>query len=981
MPRLLITRRVLRLDRLALACLGLLATSPATAEPAVDFNAEVRPIFLKHCLACHGGVKQAGGLSFVTRGLALAVADSGDPTIVPGDHAASYLMDRVADPDDASRMPPPEHGRSLREQEIDTLRRWIDQGADWNKPWAFEAPRPTEPPAVERTDWPRAAMDAFVLRRIEAEGLEPSHEADRGQWLRRATFDLTGLPPTESEHTAFQSDLRPGAYERAVDRLLASPHFGERWTSVWLDLARYADTMGFEKDPERTIWPWRDWVVNAFNADLPYDEFLLKQTAGDLLPDATLEDRLATAFHRNTQTNTEGGTDDEEYRWAAVVDRVDSTWAGVLGVTMGCARCHDHPYDPITQADYYAFASYFNTTQDIDLAEDWPKLRVPEDRGRWAEAERLERTLHEVRTEIHETGLKTVASREAWTPLQIDRAESTGQTRLVLRTVERGVEVVAEGTVTDRSVYTLGAPPATTTITALRIDAGPKDPDTALTLPEMGFVLSRLRMFVERGGETPDAEEIDVIAGAAGVTEAGVEEKTPESDEVFFAEVLADETEGFFRPTDSIRDNVGGWGAYTRIRRPRWAAFLLDTPVKLGPEDRLRIELKHDQATDGQGPLVMQRLTVSTSDATEFTSLANDPGLLALREREAEAMRDRMAIPAAETPVLAEQLAAFRRPTHLLTRGNWMSPVERVSPATPDELPRADGPDDRLGLGRWLGSDANPLTARVMVNRVWAELFGTGLVETVDDFGSTGAEPSHPRLLDHLAVRFQGDLGWSLKRLLKEVVLSASYRQDARADSESIARDPTNRLLARGPRGRLSAEMVRDQALLLSGRFNAKIGGEPVMPYQPAGVWQSVYNNKQWETAAGEDRFRRAIYIYWKRTASYPAMAAFDAPSREQCTVRRATTNTPLQALVTLNDPAFVELAEGLADRMLARTGETPGERIAWATRLAIGHDLPAESLQQLEALYEETLADADERFAMKIVANVILNLDATLTK
>lgn len=943
------------------------------ADQPVQFNRDVRPIFVRHCLACHGGVKQAGGLSLVTREKALAPTDSTDAVIVAGDVESSHLLERVTEIDDEMRMPPAEHGRRLSADEVAVLRRWIAEGAKWEAPWAFRAPqRVAALPGAAATGWGRERVDAFVLAKLEDEGLKPSVEADRAQWLRRVSFDLVGLPPTEAERVAFESDLAPGAYERAVDRLLASPHFGERWSSVWLDLARYADTMGFERDPPRDIWPWRDWVVGAFNADMPYNEFLLKQTAGDLLNDATIADRLATALHRNTQVNTEGGTDDEEFRWSAVVDRVDTTWQGVLGMTMGCARCHDHPYDPLWQSDYYRFAAFFNTTRDADLTEDWPKLVVPSDPSRYGEAEEIDAELSNVRQQAYELGKNAALREGVWRPLSVEKATSTGETKLSVRASETGVEVVAAGTVTDRSVHTIECDAPGEPIAALRIDVSPLDPVAALKLPEYGFVLSRLRVLVERK---------DAIERVAKDSKTDGKEAAPPEEELFFVEVLADEAEGFFSPLESINDSSGGWGAYTRMREPRWAVFVLDKPVTLNEGDRLRVELKHDMATDGQGPLVMQRFKLSTTDNATVAALASDQALRKLREREAELVEQRKAIPSTEAPVLVKQADAFSRKSFLLDRGAWLSPTEEVQPATPEQLPGKAG--DRLALAQWMGSNDNPLTARVMVNRVWAELFGSGIVETLDDFGSTGSEPSHPELLDDLAARFRDEMDWRLKPLVRELVLSATYRQDSRVSAELAQRDPSNRLLARGPRGRLRAEMVRDQALVVSGRFNAKLGGPPVMPYQPDGVWMSVYNNRMWETAPGEDRFRRALYTYWKRTAAYPSLVAFDAPSRDQCTARRPTTNTPLQALVTLNDPAYVELAEGLADRMLARRDASPAERIAWAAEEAAGRPLPKESVDELVKLYEESLAreGADERFALTVVANVVLNLDAVLTK
>ncbi|MEN0110326.1 MAG: PSD1 and planctomycete cytochrome C domain-containing protein [Planctomycetota bacterium] len=943
--------------RLAMACCVVVIAADAQAEPdAIAFNESVRPIFVQHCLACHGGVKQAGGLSFVRRDDALGEGDSG-VAIEPGDAEASYLIERVADPDDDYRMPPPEHGPRLTDAEVQTLREWIDQGALWDEPWAFRAPERGEPAGEpSEDDWSRTRVDRFLAARHAAEGLTPAPEADREQWLRRVTFDLIGMPPTAEQRLAFSVDDAEGAYARVVDRLLASPHFGERWASVWLDVSRYADTMGFERDPHRKIWRWRDWVVDAFNDDLPYDEFLRKQIAGDLLPDRTIADRVATAWQRNSQTNVEGGTDDEEYRIAAVVDRVDTTWQSVLGLTYGCARCHDHPYDPVSQRDYFRFFALLNSTRDADLAEDLPVLGAPLDRADEARAQQIDDEVAELDGRLHRLASEAVAEAK-WRAVSVTNAQTKGAT--VLETREGGAEVATVGTVEDKEQYELVAASQPGPITALRIEASPKDPIKARALPEMGFAVSRLRVWIERAG-------------------------SEERQELIFSDAFCDEPSPLFRPTESLRGNLDGWSVYTRLRGTRWAVFVLDQAVELGEGDRLHVTIKHGKQTDGQGALVLHRFRVTASDAAGWTEWAGDPDGAAWRTRRAGLIAQRAAIPSVRTPVLEERHRPLHRVTHLLERGNWLAPGEELAPGTPEALP--GGAVDRRQLGDWLGSADNPLTARVMVNRVWAELFGVGLVATLDDFGSTGAEPTHPELLDDLAARFQAELGWSVKRLLRELALSAAYRQDARATPEAIDRDPSNRLVARGPRGRLRAEMVRDQALVLSGRFNPQIGGPPVMPYQPDGIWQSVWNNQRWETSEGTDRYRRALYTFWKRTAAYPSMIAFDAPPRDVCTAQRPTTNTPLQALVTLNDPAFNELAAGFADRMARHAGRDPRAQVAWACREAMGRDATAESLDELERLYRETLAElgdaeADQTLAATVVANVIMNLDATLSK
>lgn len=958
--------------------------SGAYGAPPVDgrvgFNESVRPIFVKHCLACHGGVKQAGGLSFVWRETALAEADSGAAAIVPGDSTASALIERVGQTDDDLRMPPADHGPRLTADEVGVLRRWIDAGAQWELPWAFQPPIAASPPEVSQTAWPRSPIDRFVLARIEAEGLASAREADRRQWLRRVSFDLTGLPPTDSEAESFLADQSEGAHERVVDRLLASPHFGERWASVWLDLARYADSMGYEKDPNRTIWPYRDWVIDALNSDLPYDQFLLRQHAGDLLAEPSIEDRIATGFHRNTQSNSEGGTDDEEYRWLAVVDRVDTTWQALLGISMGCARCHDHPYDPLTQEDYYAFAALLNNTRDSDLDEDWPTLAAPLDASRRGEAEQLDRQIADARQRLHAMGVRAAEAARDWTPLRFDSVESTRDTRLVVRDGPAGPEVLTEGTVSDNSRFRLAAAAPKGRVTALRVEVLPTDPDAASVIPEEGFVLSRLRLFVIRA--EPDRTESAALESEASGAEASRAEVTApaaQEEEALFSEVFADEADGIFRPIDSIRDTPDGWGAYTRIWRPRRAVFVLQEPLELREGDRLRLELKHSKSAAGRGSYVTRRLRVAASEERLWTELIDDSERARLRETEERLLSERAAIESVATPVFESLPPSLRRTTRLLDRGAYLAPQHAVDAATPGALPQAAG--DRLAMARWLGSEENPLTARVMVNRVWSELFGRGLAATIDDLGSTGSPPSHPALLDWLAVRFQGEGGWRLKSLLREVVLSATYRQDARFAPEAHAADPDNRLLTRGPRRRLTAEMVRDQALMLAGKLNPKLGGPPVMPFQPDGVWQTVANSQTWQNSSGDDRFRRAVYTYWKRTAGYPSMMAFDVPTREQCTARRPATNTPLQALVTLNDPAFVELAVAFAERMRQQHEGAPREAIAWGGRLATGRDLPTAAVDELVSLYEETADESGDAFAMGVVANVILNLDATLSK
>lgn len=971
-------RLTTRLVCVAIACLIAAASPIRAAGQPVRFNQQIRPIFAKHCVACHGGVRQAGGLSFVYADNVFAGGDSGQPAVTPGDVESSYLIDRVTDPDAESRMPPAEHGPPLSQAEIELLKQWIGEGAIWEQPWAFMPPQSTPPPTVKNRTWCTKSLDRYVLARLEESGLSPSPAASRREWLRRVSFDLIGLPPSSEDVEEFVADTRPDAYERVVDRLLASPHFGERWASMWLDLARYADTTGFEHDPNRDIWPYRDWVIRAFNADLPYDQFTIKQLAGDLLESPTLEDRLATAFHRNTQTNSEGGTDDEEYRIAAVIDRVNTTWQVWQATTFGCVQCHSHPYDPFRHEEYYQFLALFDDTRDSDVEEDYPKLRVPLRFSDYGRATALEAESRQLLERLHHRVVALASEDGQWRNLSIDAAESTGSAKLRIacdasEDNSTVTEVFAEGTISTGSQFTLQAPfPSDLDrVTALRIDALARDPEAARRIPELGFVLSQL--------------EVEILLP---------NQKEPQP--LKFQRAFSDEVDPILDPNDSLNSDPWGWACYARQWRSHYAVFVLDEATPVPPGCRIRIRLRQDRATIGDAALVIGRGRYSVSADGRWPALLADKEFLADQRRCAELKSEQEGIPGVEVPVMAELDKGLGRSTFEFVRGLWLDKGAEVTPGMPQSLSALPSSvvHDRLAMARWFVAPANPLAARVMVNRIWEQLFGTGLVETVEDFGTSGTPPSHPELLDQLALRFQNDFHWSMKKLLRELVLSSTYRQTAAASPKCTAEDPQNRLLSHGPRQRLTAEMVRDQALVLSGRFSPKMFGPPVMPPQPEGIWRSVYNDRKWETAHGENRYRRAIYTFWKRTSAYPSMVTFDAPSRESCTARRITTNTPLQALVTLNDEAYVELAAGLAERMVEEGGESPSQRVAWAYRLAVGREPTEATRAELTKLYEsarkkfdadptvsQQIAATRELAALYVVASAILNLDEVLTR
>ncbi|MFN0127604.1 MAG: PSD1 and planctomycete cytochrome C domain-containing protein [Verrucomicrobiales bacterium] len=937
------------------------------AAGEIVFNRDIRPIFTAHCTACHGGVKAAGSVSFVVREKALGTGQSGERTIVPGQPDLSELMRRVTSKDPDEVMPQPDHGPPLSGKDIATLRQWILEGAVWSEHWSLVPPVDPPAPVLRDASWTVMPLDAFVQVRLESAELQPSPPAGAAEWLRRVSLDLTGLPPTLEEFATLKPSFveNVGAARAAVvDRLLASPAFGERWASVWLDLARYADTYGFEKDPHRDIWPWRDWVIRALNDDMPFDQFTIRQLAGDQVDQPTADDLLATAFHRNTQNNTEGGTSDEEFRAAAVVDRVNTTWTAWQATTFGCVQCHAHPYDPYPHEDYYRFMALFDNTEDADLDNDFPRLPVASDPARRDELAALWRERHGVREALNDRGVLTAGLDSAWQPLVAAEAQSSGGTL----TVAPDGRVTASGTLPVGVQYTLRFP-AVNGLTALRLEIFP-DSDDPKSWPERASVLSHVTAAVL----WPDRTRHEIV----------------------LSEVIADYLAGPFDPQESLEGGVGGFGSFPSQSGGRWGVLVPGQAVAAPQGAVLELTLKQSAVSNAnQQACTLRHFALAATTADHWTALAHDPDRRAQWDRFHELGRAIDAIPHTRIPVQAERNAKAIRDTRVWIRGNRLTKGESVTPGLPGAFnpPAADGRPRRLDFARWMVDPRHPLTARVLANRLWAGLFGTGIVETLEDFGSSGAKPSNQELLDHLAVRLASHHAWSIKGLLREIALSSTYAQTAMASSDLVARDPKNQLLARGPRQRLTAEMVRDHALAVSGLLSTKMFGPPVFPPQPEGVWNTVYSGAQWKTSEGEGRYRRAVYTYVRRTSGYPGFLMFDAPARDLCTARRMPTNTPLQALVTLNDPAFIEMAAALAARM-AKDGGTPAEQIARGCWLITLDGPPASLVTTLVALHDAALADyrarpetaaqlggTPEVAALTLVANTLLNTDRALNR
>ena len=952
-------------------CVFVLLLWGTAAQAGIDFARDVRPILNSHCTACHGGVKEAGEVSFIYRDKALGKGESGKPIIVPGDPAASEMMVRVLSSDPEEVMPKPEHGPPLQAKEIETLRQWIKEGAQWGEHWSFIPPVVHEVPQGKDAAWPKNDIDRFLLARMEREGVKPSKEADKASLLRRLSLDLTGLPPSVEELDTFLSDTASDAYDKQVTRLLSSPRFGERWASVWMDLARYADSEGLGLDKRRDVWKYRDWLISAFNKDLPYDQFTIEQLAGDLLPHPTLDQRIATTFHRLSQANNEGGTDDEEFRVVAVMDRVATTWEVWQGVTMGCVQCHSHPYDPIQHAEYYRFMDFFNRSVDNDVPENHPVIRVPLDPAKHAEAGVLEDKIAALEEDLFEKR-QSLASQSQWTGTK-DMSGSSKKAKLEIVKHEGVEEFRTIGNVAAGAVHTLDIPKpgGMNTLTAFRVEIRPVDEAKALHTPEWGAMLRKIQLqLVDAGGK---------------------------ASEIPLAEIIADEAHPTFDPNQSLKGSNRGWGQYTKIFKPRHAIVTLKEPLALPDSSTLRVILAH--ATDSAGgayPLIAKRGRIALTDEPAWP--VEDPELAAKKNELAQARKALMAIPSTTTPVMEDLPPALARETRLFIRGNWIDKGAIQKAGIPAVFPplETQGVPDRLSMAKWIASPENPLTARVAVNRFWLEIFGTGIVPTPEDFGSAGEKPTHPELLDTLAVRFQGDMKWSMKALLRELVSTAAYRQDSAIPPPLAERDADNRLLARGPRQRLTGEMARDHALAVGGLISQREGGAPVHPPIPEGVWRPFDAGDAWTTPEPGDpaRYRRSVYVYWKRSIPYPTLVTFDAPSRELCSKRRILSNTPLQSLAVLNDPAFHECAQGLARQLKYNTGGTVEERLSLGYRIATSRQITPDRLDELKNLFTrlekdyatdpdlmKDMASTPDGAAYTVVASVLLNLDEAMVR
>jgi hypothetical protein len=1011
---------------LAVGAWCLFSVGAQAAGPPVDFDREIRPILSDNCFKCHGPdeKERKAKLRLDNRATAMKLE-----VIVPGKASESPLIERIASSDPAKRMPPAKSGKKLSPAQIDLLRRWVDQGAKYSVHWSFAPPqRPQVPVIRNRKSEIRNAIDAFILQRLEREGLSPSGEADRTTLIRRVTLDLTGLPPTPAEVDAFLNDRSPNAYEKLVDRLLDSPRYGERMALDWLDAARFADTHGYHIDSGRDMTRWREWVIDSFNKNKPFDQFTIEQLAGDLLPNPTLEQKIASGFNRNHMINFEGGAIPEEYHTAYIVDRVNTTGTVWIGLSVGCAQCHDHKFDPITQKEFYELFAFFNNVPENGLdgsrgnAMPFIKAPSPEQAKKLDELKsviaKLEKDLASPMPAVDaEQKLWEVEAAKAttWTPVRPKRFASPREGGAKLTLDASGVLRAAKP-LAHHEAYSVSWVPEGKPITAIRIDVLPEPRGRKLLAPSDNgnFVLTHV---TASSGAAESANSLSIRKASADFEQDG------------------------FLIDSAVEGKPKGWAIYPKVGEPHWAVFKLAEPFIPDGKRELRLSFAFDSIFDHH---VFTRFRLSTTDAADphQASLPAEVGAtLAVAEskrspaqsatirsyyrqnvststrelvdRIASLKKERLEIENRVPTAMVMQEMSKPRETFVLMRGQYDKKGEKVSAATPSFLPAMpkDAPLNRLGLARWLVDPNHPLTARVTVNRYWQMFFGTGIVKTAEDFGTQGEYPSHRELLDWLATSFVRT-GWDVKALVKMMVMSSTYRQSSRVTPEQEAKDPENRLLSRASRVRLPAEFIRDQALTVSGLLNGEIGGKSVFPYQPSGLWEELMSRSDganwtaqtYTPSKGKDLYRRTMYTFWKRTCPPPTLATFDAPDREVCTVRRPRTNTPLQALILMNDPTYVEASRKLAERLMREENSVEG-RITVAFRLFTARKPTTEEAAILRHLFESRLAryrqdpaaatkllkvgesprdeklDSAELAAWTTVASVIMNLDETVTR
>jgi hypothetical protein len=1028
---------------------------PTLADDEVQFNRDIRPILSRNCFQCHGpdDNHREAGLRFDEEvGIRAA--------FVPASLDESEGWQRIISEDDDLRMPPPTSAHEVKPAERARIRHWIEQGAEWQGHWSFISPRKPATPAVKNVDQIRNPIDAFIQARLAQENLTPSAEADRERLLRRVTFDLTGLPPTIAEIDAYLGDASEQAYEKVVDRLLASEHYGERMALAWMDAARYGDTSVFHADGVRDMWPWRDWVIHAYNHNLPFDRFLTEQLAGDLLPESTLEQRIATGFLRNNATTDEGGVIAEEFRVEYAVDRVKTTSMVFLGLTMECAQCHDHKYDPISQEDYYRFFAYFNQAADPGMqtrsGNQTPIVEIL-DQEAVDKIKPTEERLHALREQLQQRSEAAENEFTHWTKVAIEEAASqptAPQDTTVYLPLDQDSgdtinftsgEESLEAKIYGDAKWTAGRIGGALTLTG----------DNVASLGDVGdfehsdaFSFGAWLKPQGRGTGAPIARMDDAESHRGydlhlsdGAISVHLIHKWPDNAiKVTTASKLEPNTWQHVFVTYDGSGKAAGISIYVQGIKQDWSVEQDGLSETIRTEKPLFLG-RRNPGSPFKGDLDDFRLYARQLTGEEVSSLAAEDGFRTLlakprdqwneeelaelktyflesqdepyRELQRQVRAFEEEVTVAYKPistVMVMEDVSTPRQTYVLERGSYDAPNKEkpVDPGIPLALnPIPDGVlPNRLGMASWLTHPDHPLTARVAVNRYWYMLFGTGLVKTVEDFGSQGEWPSHPDLLDWLAVDFI-EHGWDTKRMLKQIVMSHTYRQSSRMTPELRERDPENRLLTRGPRFRLQGEFIRDNALAASGLLLPRIGGPGVKPYQPPGLWSevSIDANLRFVQDTGEKLYRRSMYTYWKRSATAPSLTIFDAPTRETCVIRRSRTNTPLQALVTLNDPQFVEAARHLAERVMKSSESNLGARIVLAYRLATGRTPSPEIMETLRAAYHEELSvfqqepqragdlikvgdssrdeqlDAVEHAALTIVCSLILNLDETLTR